>query len=102
MPPLAMAAPRPATAPARVFRWSLRRIASAAARSQRLIAFTANKRGGRLLCRPFGIERITYFRLLIAVRSAESLTIPVAPHQLEPNPPGLIAVTKAGLALVVL
>ena len=34
-----------------------------------------------------------YFRLVIAVRSAESLTIPAAPHQLEPAPPGLIDVT---------
>ncbi len=35
----------------------------------------------------------TYFRLAIAVRSTESLAIPVAPHQLEPTPPGLIGVT---------
>src|SRR6202035_1800067 len=65
-----------------------------------------NKRGGRLLCRPLVFRRRTYFRLVIAVRSAESLTMPVAPHQFEPNAvaplPGLIAVTKVGLALVVL
>src|SRR5215470_1285393 len=35
----------------------------------------------------------TYFRLLIAVRSKDSLAMPAAPHQLEPAPPGLIAVT---------
>src|SRR5882757_1944591 len=34
-----------------------------------------------------------YFRLDIAVRSTESLAIPVAPHQLEPAPVGLIGVT---------
>src|ERR1700676_110692 len=64
------------------------------------------QRGGRLLCRPLVFRRRTYFRLVIAVRSAESLTMPVAPHQFEPNAvaplPGLIAVTKVGLALVVL
>jgi hypothetical protein len=32
-------------------------------------------------------------RLVIAVRSAESLTMPVAPHQPEPKRPGSIAVT---------
>jgi hypothetical protein len=32
--------------------------------------------------------------LVIAVRSAESLTIPAAPHQFEPTPVGLIGVTK--------
>ena len=35
----------------------------------------------------------TYFRLLIAVRSKESLAMPAAPHQLEAVPPGLIGVT---------
>jgi hypothetical protein len=39
--------------------------------------------------------------LVIAVRSADSLAIPAAPHQFEPNPPGLILVTKDGLKLVV-
>src|SRR4051795_11097996 len=34
-----------------------------------------------------------YFRLLMAVRSNDSLAMPAAPHQLEPAPPGLIAVT---------
>ena len=53
-----------------------------------------NKRGGRLLCRPpCSLGRRTYFRLVIAVRSAESLTMPAAPHQFEPAPPGLIGVT---------
>src|ERR1700736_4029732 len=107
MAPIAKAAPSPATAPARVLRRSLRRIASVAVCSQsRLIRLTANKRGGRLLCRPRRLERITYFRLVIAVRSAESFAMPAAPHQFEPNAvaplPGLIAVTKPGLELVVL
>src|SRR6266403_4723402 len=60
------------------------------------------KKGGRSLCRPASLERTTYFRLVIAVRSAENFTTPVGLHQLEPNPPGLIAVTKDGLKLVVL
>src|SRR5258707_12463237 len=51
------------------------------------------KRGGRSLCRPFGLERTAYFRLVTAVRSAESLAIPAAPHQLDSKPPGLIAET---------
>jgi hypothetical protein len=50
------------------------------------------KRGCRSLCRPFSLERTTYFRLVIAVRSAENFTMPAAPHQLEPKPPGLIGV----------
>src|SRR5882762_7568502 len=41
---------------------------------------------------PCSLGRIPYFRLVIAVRSAESLTIPAAPHQLEPKPNGLIEV----------
>src|SRR5262245_63710573 len=66
----------------------------------------AKQRGGRSLCRPQNRRTgSTYFRLLIAVRSAENLTMPVALHQLEPRAvapvPGLIAVTKFGLALVV-
>ena len=58
-------------------------------------------KGGRLLCRPVSLERMTYFRLVIAVRSAENFTTPVAPHQLEPKPPGLMEVMKAGLKLLV-
>src|SRR5579864_599898 len=34
----------------------------------------------------------SYFRLVIAVRSADSLAMPAAPHQLEPAPVGLIDV----------
>src|SRR6516225_7149927 len=37
-------------------------------------------------------EERRYFRLLIAVRSAESLAMPAAPHQFEPAPLGLIGV----------
>ena len=43
------------------------------------------------------ITRQHYFRLVIAVRSAESLTMPVAPHQLEPKPLGLMAVVLPGM-----
>src|SRR4051812_26033041 len=42
----------------------------------------------------------TYFRLLIAVRSNDSLAMPVAPHQLEPTPDGLIGVRKVPLEAV--
>jgi hypothetical protein len=54
------------------------------------ILLTAKKRGGRSLRRPISLGRTTYFRLVIAVRSAENFTMPAAPHQLEPKPPGLI------------
>ena len=40
---------------------------------------------------------MNYFRLVIAVRSAESLTIPTALHQLEPKPFGLMAVRLPGI-----
>ena len=42
---------------------------------------------------PKSLERMTYFRLVIAVRSAESLTMPAAPHQFELVPNGLFPVT---------
>src|SRR6266852_3498396 len=51
------------------------------------------QRGGRSLCRPFRQDRKDYFKLVMAVRSNESLAMPVAPHQLEPTPPGLMGVT---------
>ena len=50
---------------------------------------TSSKRGGRSLCRPFNPEGSDYFRLVIAVRSADSLTMPAAPHQLEPIATGI-------------
>jgi hypothetical protein len=55
-------------------------------------SLAAKQKGGRSLCRPASLERTTYFRLVIAVRSAENLAMPAAPHQLEPKPPGLIGV----------
>ena len=65
---------------------SLREIASPSARRQpRTIRFTSNERGGKFSAAPRS-SKGTYFRLVIAVRSAESLTMPVAPHQLEPTP----------------
>src|SRR4029077_2015171 len=42
---------------------------------------------------PSSLERMTYFRLVIAVRSAESLAMPAAPHQFELVPNGLLPVT---------
>ena len=50
---------------------------------------------------PHRFQRMVYFRLVIAVRSAESLTMPAAPHQLEPKPPGLVGVMKLGLKFLV-
>jgi hypothetical protein len=81
----------------------VRRIASVAACSQSgLISGSPQTKGAAdRSAAPFSLGRMAYFRLVIAVRSAESLTIPVAPHQLEPKPPGLIAVTKLVLKLVV-
>src|SRR5664279_3277247 len=38
-------------------------------------------------------RKLVYFRLVIAVRSTESLAMPVAPHQFDPVPFGLIGVT---------
>src|ERR1700694_601445 len=65
-----------------------------------------NKGAADCSAAPIVSRELPYFRLVIAVRSAESLAMPAAPHQLEPNAvaplPGLIAVTKHGLALVVL
>src|SRR5881392_3630328 len=56
----------------------------------------APKAKGRQVALPPSIKSLreeAYFRLLIAVRSNDSLAMPAAPHQLEPAPPGLIAVT---------
>ena len=50
-----------------------------------------NDEGGRSLCRPLDLRGRNYFRLVIVVRSAESLAIPVAPHQSDSNPPGLMS-----------
>ena len=64
---------------------------------------STNTKGGRSICRPsLPTCGSAHFRLVIAVRSAESLATPTALHQLEPKPPGLIAVMLAGLKLVVL
>jgi len=73
-------------------------------RSQPEIGRSTNTKGGRSICRPFeaDLSGSAHFRLVIAVRSAESLATPTALHQLEPKPPGLIAVMLAGLKLVVL
>ena len=65
---------------------------------------TRDQSKGRQIALPPSSDRGSpkaYFRLVIAVRSTDSLAIPAAPHQLEPKPPGLIEVTLAGLKLVV-
>ena len=43
--------------------------------------------------RPLIVSTLAYFRLDIAVRSNLPATTKAEPHQLEPNPPGLIGVT---------
>ena len=43
--------------------------------------------------RPLIVSMSLYFRLDIAVRSNLPATTKAEPHQLEPNPPGLIGVT---------
>ncbi len=40
--------------------------------------------GRQIALPPVSLERTTYFRLVIAVRSAENFTTPAALHQLEP------------------
>src|SRR5258708_13319699 len=52
-----------------------------------------NKRAADRSAAPISLERITYFKFVIAVRSAESLATPALPHQFEPAPVGLIGVT---------
>ena len=50
------------------------------------------KSGNRFAALSTVLREKDYFRLLMAVRSAESLAMPAAPHQFEPAPPGLIGV----------
>jgi hypothetical protein len=57
------------------------------------LATTHNKRAADCSAALRHFERMAYFRLVIAVRSAESLTMPAAPHQFEPVPSGLMGVT---------
>jgi hypothetical protein len=57
------------------------------------VSFSQPRRRGRQITLPPPIfEKTAYFRLVIAVRSAESLAMPAAPHQFEPTPVGLIGV----------
>ena len=59
------------------------------------VSFAPPKNKGRQIALPpLVFDRRSYFRLVSAVRSAESLTMPAAPHQFEPTPDGLIGVTK--------
>src|ERR1700719_3689475 len=95
MPPIAKATPRPAAAACAILgspmRW--RALLITPCRSRR-IGPPNNKRAtdcSAALSTVSGEK--SYFRLVMAVRSAESLTMPAAPHQFEPLPPGLIGVT---------
>jgi hypothetical protein len=94
MVPMAIAAPRPATAPARVLRdhcGGSHRSPSAA--NPTSLGLTTKEKGRQIALPPPSSRRMTYFRLVTAVRSAESLTMPAVPHQFEPVPSGLIGVT---------
>src|SRR5205085_9158172 len=104
---MAIAAPIPATMPAATVCRSNFSPSGVLSGSVAIDASPQKQGGGRLLCRPQTVQpELGYFRLLIAVRSAENLTMPAAPHQLEPKAatplPGLMAVTLFGLKLVVL
>ena len=83
----------PNSAPANVLWCSFDHVARARSAIS-LTQLTTIEKGGRFSAVPRRMEN-SHFRLVIAVRSAESLTIPAAPHQLEPAPPGLIGVTLA-------
>src|ERR1700676_1214450 len=103
MPPMAMAAPRPATAPTAILRRPMRWPAAFAIprQSRRIWAHRKTNEAADRSAAPLISSDHTYFRLVIAVRSAESLTMPAAPPPAEPKPPGLMGVMKAGLKLVV-
>ena len=62
----------------------------------RLFLGVSQKKGGGPTGsrRPLIVSMSLYFRLDIAVRSNLPATTKAEPHQLEPNPPGLIAVTE--------
>src|SRR5436853_7688430 len=97
MAPMAIATPRPATAPSAALRGPIVTPALfAASRQSRVIPIQPPKsigaadRSAALVSQ--SLER-AYFRLVIAVRSAESLTIPAAPHQFELFPNGLFPLT---------
>jgi hypothetical protein len=99
---MAMVARGAATAPSAVLRRPIRQHVFLATLAIQTRSAHRKTKGRQIALPPRRLERMTYFRLVIAVRSAESLTMPAAPHQFEPNPLGLIAVTKPGLELVVL
>ena len=97
---MAIAAPVAPTAIAAVRRRSgiaCRNAQASREPSARLFASFASgqKKGGgpARSRRPLIVSMSTYFRLAIAVRSNLPATTKDEPHQLEPNPPGLIGVT---------
>ena len=107
MPPMATAAPSPATRPpeqrgdhSEGRHWTV----SQAGPGSCEVAISKGAADRSAAPEPF--NRKVYFKLVTAVRSADSLTTPAAPHQFDPGAvaplPGLMAVTKPGLKFVVL
>src|ERR1700694_3136699 len=95
MPPIAKATPRPAAAACAILgspiRW--RAFLTTPCRSKRIGPPKKQRATDCSAALSTGSGEESYFRLVIAVKSAESLTMPAAPHQFEPVPPGLIGVT---------
>jgi hypothetical protein len=94
MPPMAKATPRPAAAACAIFERSARRCGFFDISCEvRTIHVPELKQRQIALPLFFTIhEAKNYFRLLIAVKSAENSTIPAAPRQFDPAAPGLIGV----------
>ena len=64
-------------------------------------AMAITKKGRQIALPPLDQKRSCYFRLVAAVRSTDSLAMPVAPHQLDSKPPGLMSETLEARAVVV-
>src|ERR1700731_1802198 len=101
MTPMARAPPRAAAAPSRALRPSGRSLAALnLCLPPELIPMPANtiqkrRAADRSAALVRNRRKISYFRLVIAVRSTESLAMPVAPHQFELAPNALFPVTGA-------
>src|SRR5882724_11732357 len=95
MAPMAMAAPTPARRPAVRLRGPMPRLPSLSTVLKfHRMSLTKNKGAADRSAAPSVDDpKKSYFRLVMAVRSAESLTMPAAPHQFEPVPNGLFPVT---------
>src|ERR1700732_1714936 len=98
MPPIAKATPRPAMAACAISGRPMRRRAFFTTPCQsRSIGPPTTDCFAALSTVSLQSPEKNYFKLVIAVRSADSLTMPTAPHQLEPNPLGLMAVKLPGI-----